>query len=85
MARTVAHDLVYGGATMRAGEMVLLATLWYGLDERVHERPLDVDFDRENMAHLAFGAGAHRCLGSMLGAHGTAGAARGMAPENPRV
>lgn len=64
MARQVTQDLVYKGVQMREGDMVLLPTLLYGLDERKFERPLEVDFDRPNKVHLAFGAGAHRCLWS---------------------
>jgi cytochrome P450 len=66
MARTVRADMDYKGIAMKAGEMVLAATPWYGLDERKFERPLEVDFDRPNAMHLAFGTGAHRCIGSML-------------------
>lgn len=66
MARTVKQDMRYKGVTLKADEMVLLATLWYGLDEQLFENPLEVDFDRSNRKHLAFGSGAHRCLGSML-------------------
>ena len=66
MARTIAHDLEYRGVAMKKGEMVLLPTLWYGLDERIFDRPLEVDLNRPRPLHLAFGSGAHRCIGSML-------------------
>ncbi len=35
-------------------------------DERVWERPDEVDFERAINKHIAFGGGAHRCLGSHL-------------------
>ncbi|MEQ1786514.1 MAG: cytochrome P450 [Acidimicrobiales bacterium] len=35
-------------------------------DERSWERPDEVDFEREVNKHIAFGGGAHRCLGSHL-------------------
>ncbi len=35
-------------------------------DEAVWDRPDTVDFDRTGNKHLAFGGGAHRCLGSHL-------------------
>ena len=35
-------------------------------DERAWERPDEVDFHREVNKHIAFGGGAHRCLGSHL-------------------
>jgi cytochrome P450 len=66
MARTVDHDIVYKGVQMRAGDMVLLPTLLHGLDDSRFARATEVQFDRKDMRHLAFGAGAHRCIGSML-------------------
>lgn len=66
MGRTVAQDMEYNGVTMKQGELVLLPTALYGIDERIHQRPLEVDFDRADSRHLAFGSGAHRCIGSML-------------------
>ena len=35
-------------------------------DERTWDAPDSVDFDREINKHIAFGGGAHRCLGSHL-------------------
>jgi cytochrome P450 len=35
-------------------------------DERTWERPDEVDFHRQVNKHIAFGGGAHRCLGSHL-------------------
>ncbi len=35
-------------------------------DERAWERPDEVDFERAINKHIAFGGGAHRCLGSHL-------------------
>ncbi|MGE0388456.1 MAG: cytochrome P450 [Gammaproteobacteria bacterium] len=66
MARRVRHDLEYGGVAMKQGEMVLLATLWTGLDERLFPDPLRVDFDRHGVLHTAFGFGPHRCIGAPL-------------------
>jgi cytochrome P450 len=36
------------------------------VDERAWDEPTDIDFDRPENRHLAFGGGAHRCLGSHL-------------------
>jgi cytochrome P450 len=46
--------------------MILLPTLLYGLDEERFADASEVRFDRADSRHLAFGAGAHRCIGSML-------------------
>lgn len=35
-------------------------------DERTWDNPDTIDFDREHNKHIAFGGGAHRCLGSHL-------------------
>jgi len=35
-------------------------------DERTWDRPDEIDFQREANKHIAFGGGAHRCLGSHL-------------------
>jgi len=43
---------------------VLIAT--YNVDASVFPEPLTVDFHRGVNAHIAFGAGVHRCLGSHL-------------------
>lgn len=66
LARTIRNDIKYKGVTMRAGDMVLLPTLMHGLDERLFERPEEVDFARTNKAHLTFGSGIHRCIGAFL-------------------
>ena len=65
-AREVRNDLEYKGVRFKAGDMILLPTKLHGLDERRFPDPLSVDFRRENKFHLAFGAGIHRCIGSML-------------------
>src|SRR5215510_693734 len=44
-------------------------TVVYGaanVDDAEFAHPLDVDFQRENIRHIAFGGGVHRCLGSHL-------------------
>jgi len=44
-------------------------TVVYGaanIDDAEYVHPLDVDFLRENIRHVAFGGGVHRCLGSHL-------------------
>lgn len=65
-AREVICDCTLGGAHLRAGDMVLVPTVAYGLDDRQYEQPEVVDFDRRNKIHETFGDGVHRCLGAML-------------------
>jgi len=64
--REVKEDVVYEGANLARGEIVLLPTFLVGLDPDETPDPLTVDFDRSTIDHLAFGAGVHRCVGSGL-------------------
>jgi len=67
VARVVTRETVLNGITMKEGDMVQIATPLHGLDERVFERPLEVDFSRPDAAQsMAFGSGIHRCIGSFL-------------------
>ncbi|AEG51164.1 Camphor 5-monooxygenase [Sphingobium chlorophenolicum L-1] len=65
-ARVIAEDFEYGGVYFRAGDRILPANLWVGLDERINENPLVVDFDRDRPVHAAFGNGPHACPGAVL-------------------
>lgn len=63
--RTATEDVEVGGTTIREGES---AVLWYpsaNRDESVFEQPFEFRVDR-NTKHLAFGFGAHVCLGQHL-------------------
>ncbi|MDX2277886.1 MAG: cytochrome P450 [Hyphomonadaceae bacterium] len=66
LGRVVAHDISFFGAELKAGDAVFVPTLAYGLDDRLYEHPEAVELDRTNRFHLSFGAGPHRCIGSML-------------------
>ncbi len=66
MARTLKQDTVIDGVEMRAGERVVLAFGAANRDPERFECPYEVRLDRESNPHTAFGAGAHRCLGSNL-------------------
>ena len=64
--RKVMQTVDVGGVHLEAGDMV---TLWIPSacrDPRRFHEPDQVNFDREDNSHIAFGAGAHRCLGSHL-------------------
>jgi cytochrome P450 len=57
---------VIDGIEMKAGERVVLAFGAANRDPERFECPYEVRLDRESNPHTAFGAGAHRCLGSNL-------------------
>ena len=65
--RTATRDVELGGARIQAGDKLLL---WYpsaNRDEAVFEGPDRFDLTRNPNRHLAFGIGAHFCLGARLG------------------
>jgi cytochrome P450 len=64
--RRVVRDLDFEGIEMKQGEMAVLFLPAANLDPAEFPRPERFDTDRENKAHIAFGTGAHRCLGSHL-------------------
>ncbi len=66
VGRILTQDMTYQGVTMKAGDMLIMPTLFLSVDRPDGERPLEVDFDRKDVTHGAFSLGAHRCIGSML-------------------
>ena len=66
MNRTVTSDVDFGGERLHEGDQVLLVYPSANRDERVFDRPFDFDLDRQPNEHLAFGFGAHFCLGANL-------------------
>jgi cytochrome P450 len=67
--RTAKQDIEINGQVIKQGEQVTLLVGAADTDERAYERVDDVDFDRPNIKHFAFGAGVHRCLGMHLARH----------------
>ena len=64
--RTATEDYPLRGETIRQGESVLL---WYpsaNRDEEVFAAPYEFRVDRSDGPHIAFGFGAHVCLGQHL-------------------
>lgn len=57
-------DTSLGGCPIPEGSPVFLSIPSANRDERHFDDPEAVVLDRENNAHLAFGAGVHRCLGA---------------------
>ena len=64
--RRVAKDTELGGQKLKAGDYIMLFVSAADLDEREFAAPEQFDMDRENKAHMVFGGGNHRCLGSHL-------------------
>jgi len=65
-ARVITEDTVYKGLQFRAGDRVLIQTMFHGQDERRFPDPEVVDFARKDVRHAAFGQGTHRCIGALL-------------------
>jgi len=66
MARTVTRDLSVEGVTFKAGDKVGLVFGAGNHDPAKFSKPHEFDIDRDANAHLAFGHGAHRCVGEHL-------------------
>jgi cytochrome P450 len=64
--RIVARDLEYEGVAMNRGERVILYNPVANLDADEFAEPGAYDLSREHKAHITFGAGPHRCVGSHL-------------------
>ena len=65
--RMVKNDLTYKGVQLKAGDAILSPAILGNLDERRFPDPMTVDFHRKGLNQmLTFGAGPHRCVGSML-------------------
>lgn len=64
--RTAKEDCEIGGKTIRAGDDLLLAFWSANFDEDFFEQPERFTVTREENRHLAFGFGAHSCLGRVL-------------------
>jgi cytochrome P450 len=64
--RTATEDVEMRGASIRAGDKVVM---WYpsaNYDEEVFEDPFRFDIRRNPNDHLTFGTGRHVCLGASL-------------------
>ena len=66
MARTATRDVEVRGQQIRAGQKVLLLYPSANRDETVFPDPMRFDVTRSPNEHLAFGYGAHFCLGASL-------------------
>jgi cytochrome P450 len=64
--RFAREDLEIAGVTIPRGEQVFVALASANRDERQFPEPDTLDLGREPNRHLAFGHGAHFCLGAPL-------------------
>jgi cytochrome P450 len=64
--RTATEDRDVGDVTIPAGDSVYLAYLSANRDEAAFDDPFRFDVGRADNKHLAFGFGAHYCLGAHL-------------------
>lgn len=64
--RTAACDTELGGQAIAAGESVCLMYLSGNRDEEAFDEPDRFRVDRSPNRHVAFGYGAHHCLGRIL-------------------
>ncbi len=66
LVRWVAQDTTLGGQTLRRGELVIGLLAAANRDPAQFEHADALDPERRNARHLAFGHGAHYCLGAPL-------------------
>lgn len=64
--RTATQDYDLRGQTIKAGDWVMLSYLSANRDEDVFAAPFDFRIDRHPNGQVAFGYGAHLCLGQHL-------------------
>jgi cytochrome P450 len=64
--RVIKQEVEVHGVKLEKGQLVTLLLGASNVDESEFVDPEKVDFERERNKHLAFGGGAHRCLGSHL-------------------
>jgi camphor 5-monooxygenase len=64
--RRVAEDIDFYGVGLKSDDLICMPQVLHSLDERVYERPMEVDFTRNAAGYVSFGHGVHRCPGSYL-------------------
>jgi cytochrome P450 len=64
--RMVARDIEVGGVQLHEGDSAWLVVGAANTDPDVFDDPEQVDLDRPQHQHLAFGGGHHLCLGQHL-------------------
>lgn len=83
--RTATEDFELRGQTIRKGETIGVFYPSANRDERVFEDPYRFDIRRDPNPHLAFGHGAHFCLGANLARAELRAALQALLPVLPRL
>jgi cytochrome P450 len=65
-SRVATEDVEIGGVRIRADEGVIVSGLSANWDPEAFPAPAELDIDRRARNHIAFGYGAHQCLGQNL-------------------
>ncbi|WP_055555805.1 cytochrome P450 [Streptomyces sp. NBRC 110028] len=65
--RVATEDVELSTVTVRAGEPCVVHFASANRDEEVFDHADELDFHRARNAHIAFGHGAHHCIGAQLG------------------
>jgi cytochrome P450 len=66
VGRVAGQDMTIGGVQVPKGDTMMLLLAAANRDPAVNDRPDAFDPDRQPLRHLAFGLGAHFCLGAPL-------------------
>jgi cytochrome P450 len=66
LSRTVSRDTVLGGQPLRRNDRLLISWIGANHDDAEFDCPGEVVLDRSPNRHVAFGLGAHRCIGAPL-------------------
>ena len=64
--RMLRQDVIRKGATMLAGDMIMVMNSLSGIDDRLYDDPFTVDFGRGPVHHNSMGNGPHKCVGQHL-------------------
>lgn len=83
--RTAAEDFDLSGTKIKKGDTVGMFYPSANRDERVFDDPYRFDITRDPNPHLAFGYGAHFCLGTNLARAELRSAMRAIIPLLPRL
>ncbi len=66
LLRTATEDVELGGEVVPAGSLVIVSLATANRDPRSYDRPADFDLSRPRRGNLAFGYGAHQCVGRQV-------------------